>query len=182
MNREITYVLALFIVGTAVASERVITFKNYCSNPVWFGFAGGASTNRYYSGAQCNSNSDCFSGTTCVQTGAIKQCFWNNPVPSNGNYKLVYGQSNSVSIPISSEDYNIVWSGAIAGRTNCNANTNSCDTADCGAGPNGCKPSQGFNQPATQAEVTFQKKDNDYYDVEIINGVNIPVSMGPNNA
>jgi hypothetical protein len=56
-------------------------------------------------------------------------------------------------------------------------------TADCGSDEFGrCKAGQGFMQPATQAEFTFAKQFIDFYDVEIINGVHIPVSMGPLNA
>lgn len=138
MKREI--VIALLLVGTAIASERVITFKNYCSKPVWFGFAGGSSRNRHSpTDTSCGSDGDCYTGTSCVQTGNIRQCFWNNPEPANGNYRLGYGESNEVRIPVTGEDYNIIWSGAVSGRTNCN--DNNCETGDCGNGGKRCKAS-----------------------------------------
>ena len=56
----------------------------------------------------------------------------------------------------------------------------SCQTADCGNGAQGCKPSQGFNQPATQAEFTLNSTDVDFYDVEVINCNNLPIQMSPN--
>lgn len=37
-------------------------------------------------------------------------------------------------------------------------------------------------QPATQAEFTLLKNDIDFYDVEVINGFNMGLSMGPTNA
>jgi hypothetical protein len=83
-----------------------------------------------------------------------------------------------VTIPIYNDGNNKVWGGIIGGRTNCNGDT--CETADCGNGPNACKDGLGLSQPATQAEITMQK-DVDWYDVEIINGVNIPISFGPTN-
>ena len=36
-------------------------------------------------------------------------------------------------------------------------------------------------QPATQAEITMVKTGVDFYDVEIINGIHMPVSFGPTN-
>lgn len=77
-------------------------------------------------------------------------------------------------------DLNFVWSGIIAGRTGCESGV--CKTADCGVGQGGCKPGTGFQQPATQAEMTLIKNDHDVYDVEVINGINIPISMEPTNA
>jgi hypothetical protein len=36
-------------------------------------------------------------------------------------------------------------------------------------------------QPATQAEFTFSKTFIDFYDIEVINGIHMGVSMGPSN-
>lgn len=156
---------------------RTFTLVNNCSAPVWFGFSGGSANGRL-SGTQCNSNSDCYPGTACVQTGGIRQCFWINPQPANGNYQLsANGGTNQISIPDVSNPLGFVWSGVIAGRTNCSGG--GCETADCGGGAGSCKPSQGFTQPATQAEFTLSYAGTDYYDVEVINGVNLPVSMVP---
>jgi hypothetical protein len=50
--------------------------------------------------------------------------------------------------------------------------------------PNGqaaCFPSNGAAQPAALAEFTLSRASADFYDVSIINGANIPISMGPNN-
>jgi hypothetical protein len=158
------------------AATRTFTFVNNCSYPVWLGFAGGSASSKL-GGTTCKTNDDCHAGTSCIQTGDISQCFWNNPAPANGNFQVAAkGGTNTVTIPA----YNngIMWSGAVAGRTNC-AN-GSCQTADCGNGTQGCKPSQGFNQPATQAEFTLSSTDLDFYDVEIINGINLPIQMSPN--
>src|SRR4051794_8765305 len=75
------------VTHAATGGSRVITFKNNCSYPVWFGIAGGSAGSKL-SGTTCNSNSDCYPGSSCIQTGPIKQCFWNNPQPSNGTYQL----------------------------------------------------------------------------------------------
>ena len=77
----------------------------------------------------------------------------------------------------------IIWSGAITGKTGCDASGSNCQKADCGNdGQGSCKPGQGFQQPATQAEMTLAKQFIDFYDVEVINGVHMGVSMGPINA
>lgn len=95
------------------------------------------------------------------------------PAPANNNYKLDPGSSNTVNIP------GAQWSGVIAGRTNCAGGV--CETGDCGGGEGAC--THGFNQPATQAEfTTVPTGGNDFYDVEVINGFNLPISITPSVA
>ena len=89
------------------------------------------------------------------------------------------GEKRDVRIPIYNDGTEIIWSGSMSGRTNCTNTT--CETADCNNGVGGCLPSHGFFQPATQAEITMQKSMIDFYDVEVINGVHLPISMGPIN-
>lgn len=179
-NRAVTMSFAPVVAGTG---NRTINFVNQCPFPVWFGFISGATPNR---NGTCNSDADCFQGSTCVNRGGGgNQCFWKTPVPANNNFQLAAnGGTNNVKIPIYKDGLNYIWSGAVAGRTNCTAA--GCETADCGAGGGACPAGRGFVQPATQAEFTFGMNSPDYYDVEIINGVNIPVAMeaigGPRNA
>ncbi len=181
------FFLLFACINTAMAdpiATRTITFVNNCHFPVWFGFAGGSTNSKNASPDKptlCTSDSDCFTGSSCIQTGSFKQCFWNNPQPANNNYQLAAnGGSNTVNIPVYNNPTNAVWSGAVAGRTGCtNAN---CETATCSRTADGaCDPSRGFDQPATQAEFTFnnQQGSSDYYDIEVINGINIPVQMSP---
>lgn len=180
MARTLT-LLSAFLVGSGVATSRTFTFKNQCSYSVWLGFAGGAEQNRQKSGTQCGGDGDCFEGTSCIQTGPIRQCFWNNPAPADGNYEVApNGGTKDVQIPMNDNGYHIVWSGAVTGRTGCDSASGRCDRADCGNGGEGCIPSRGFEQPATQAEFTLQT-DVDFYDVEIINGISIPIQMNPSN-
>lgn len=90
--------------------------------------------------------------------------------PPNNNFELsANGGRTVVDIPTSG------WSGVIAGRTNCS--DSGCVTADCGGGKGACI--HGFQQPATQAEFTVNNAGTDFYDVEVINGVNLPVSITP---
>ena len=141
MEKKISFT-AIALIGVAAAS-RTFEFVNYCNEPVWFGFAGGATSNVSNTGTLCNSDADCYQGTSCIQTGAINQCFFQNPTPANGDFKLETGQSNSVSIPVYTDANNAIWSGAMTGRTGCDSNGMNCATADCGGDQ--CIPSRGFN-------------------------------------
>lgn len=177
----IAYLFFMMVSPNAFASNgpRQFQLVNQCDYPVWFGFAGGSATNPAGTGTTCQSDSDCYDGTACIQTGDIKQCFWKNPKPSNGTYKLdAKGGSNSVTLPGSS-NAPFVWSGAVGGRRECD-DKGTCAIGDCGTdGSLGCKPGTGLSQPTVQAEFTLSKTGLDFYDVEIINGVSIPTSMGP---
>src|SRR5690606_15512033 len=61
-------------------------------------------------------------------------CYFNEPKPANGDFRLSpNGGSNSVVFPYYNNGLNVVWSGALAGRTGCESGT--CQTADCGPNP-----------------------------------------------
>jgi hypothetical protein len=124
--------LALSLVVVAVsasfeprASGRTFNFHNNCSFPVWFGLVSGAVPN-----GRCSSG--CPAGSYCNGQNGI--CYFNQPKPADGNFRLApNGGSNSVVFPYYNNGLNIVWSGALAGRTGCESGT--CQTADCGPNP-----------------------------------------------
>ena len=70
-------------------------------------------------------------------------------------------------------------------RTGCDSNGQNCKTGDCNAGSNGlCPAGTGGNPPTALAEFTLSSQNvknagPDYYDVSIINGINVGVSMTP---
>ncbi|MBA3660212.1 MAG: hypothetical protein H0W64_00610 [Gammaproteobacteria bacterium] len=163
--------------NTSAAGKRTINFVNQCPFPVWFGFISGATGTR--GGGACKTDADCYQGSTCVDRGAGgTQCFWKTPVPTDNNFRLnPNGGTNSIQLPIYNDGQGAIYSGAVAGRTNCTAA--GCETADCGAGVGACPAGRGFGQPATQAEFTFGKTSPDFYNTEIINGMNLPVEMAP---
>ena len=139
----------------------------------------------------CNADADCMTGASCyVKPGNITgTCFWNNPTPTNQSYQLNNGISNTIQIPqYASNGIGIVWSGAFGGRTGCTSG--SCISALCTSGSENaegpCSLGTGFQQPATQAEPTFvtyptisSPTPQDAYDITVINGANIPMSMYP---
>ncbi len=159
---------------------RTITVVNNCSSVVYFGISGGAVGN------SASSQSDCPANSTYVP--AKSGCFWNNPVPSGNNYALA-ANGGSTSVSIAASDYNgQQWSGGIAGRANCTESglcqTGSCTGAAHGAGGNtglACTITHGFDIPNSAAEFTFLNNGNDAYDITLIGGVIIPVSMQPSN-
>ena len=156
----------------------------------------------------CTQNSDCVGGgTTSTCNLANHQCFWNTPAPadaSTNHYRLApkfngdAAATNTVILTDASvaNGFSLLWSGGFAGRTHCGEGSyptfpytggNTCKTAGCniegnGDGQGGCNVGEGFTTPSTQAEVTFASISPDTYDMTIINGTNVPVSMSPNNA
>ncbi|CDW89125.1 UNKNOWN [Stylonychia lemnae] len=180
MRTQISVIALLLFSTTIRAAERKINVRNLCNKPIWFAASGGSARNIHSpTDTSCGGDGDCFQGSKCVQTGAIRQCFWQNPTFSDGNYKLDPNQQKQTSIPIYDNGSEIIWSGIMGGRSNCSPS--GCETSDCGNGDGACKAGQGFQQPATQAEMTLVKTGVDFYDVEVINGIHLPVSFGPTN-
>jgi hypothetical protein len=101
----------------------------------------------------------------------------NNPnkaLPSNGGWSLAPGASSTMSVADN-------WAGRFWGRTGCNFNSagvGSCQTGDCG-NKLACHGAGG-NPPASLMEITLNGASGlDFYDVSLVDGYNLPVSMGP---
>jgi hypothetical protein len=138
----------------------------------------------------CTSDANCVTGASCY--AGTGKCFWNNPTPTNQSFQLTpLVGTNTISIPeYESNGIGVVWSGAFGGRTGCTSG--GCISALCtGGGENAegvCSLGAGFQQPATQSEPTFityptvsSPTATDAYDVTLINGANVPMSMYPTN-
>lgn len=173
------------------AGTRTFNIVNKCPQKVWFGFNGGGQD---IWGCKTSVDCDRLSGVTGAfdcdpdaskpSTGQKGQCYWKNPTPANNVYELTATTGTQTVILtehvyVTSANQPIVWSGNIAGRTTCTSG--GCQTADCGGGTGGCKVGVGFNQPAMQAEPTYQT-NGDAYDITGINGINVPMSIAPTNA
>jgi len=163
--------------------DRVLTITNECpGQTVVVGVNGGFVED-------CTAGK-CPTGTTCVTTRTPPGCFWDFPAPSCGSPVLATGASATYVLdapPITAPGQTTAtkWSGNVYASTQCTSAGTGCETAQCatsaqgtttvGACPNGTGP-QG---PTTLAEFTLQPDSADYYDVSAINGVNVPVAMGP---
>ncbi|GMI71182.1 hypothetical protein like AT1G75800 [Hibiscus trionum] len=73
------------------------------------------------------------------------------------------------------------WSGLVWARTQCSTSTGrfSCATAECGSDQVACNGKGGV-PPATLAEFTIAENGGqDYYDISVKDGFNLPVSITP---
>lgn len=95
--------------------------------------------------------------------------------PKNGGFPLYIGEEVVMEVPEN-------WSGRLWGRQGCcfdDRGKGSCQTGDC-AGLLHCT-GFGGTPPATIVEMTFGTFQNPlhYYDVSLVDGFNLPVSMKP---
>ncbi|WZZ69352.1 hypothetical protein YC2023_080722 [Brassica napus] len=91
---------------------------------------------------------------------------------SGGGFKLKPGHSIVFKAPVD-------WSGRIWGRTGCKfdkTGTGSCETGSCGSN---LKCSTSGKQPASLAEFTLSSVD--FYDVSLVDGFNLPMTVNPVN-
>lgn len=152
---------------TTIPATRVVQMVNNCGFPVSYSLNGGAMPAPY-------SSSNCPGG---LGTASGNYCYFNNYVGTNGN-ALAIGATDLVIIPAGNAGGQ-QWSGTISASLGCSGS--SCAQAACGngGGTTSCAVGVGFNQPATQAEITMSVNATDSYDVEVINGFHIPISMQP---
>jgi hypothetical protein len=100
-------------------------------------------------------------------------------LPFNGGWELKSGQTVSVNVP---KDFT---AGRFWGRTNCNLKSGQfrCDTGDCGprvqCSADGIK--RGGEPPVTLAEFTLNANGKDYYDVSLVDGFNVKMTIEPIN-
>jgi hypothetical protein len=196
---------SIFSASASNVSSRNMMVINNCPFPVWLGSVSGVYKDKNNQTIDClaspeicpGSNNQGTGTTYCGVTAVVKgipkaaQCFWGKPIVS-ANQPI--GQSKYYLSPeggtlnlnfqtLLNNPHDATWSGTLAGRTNCLPN-GVCESADCGVdknGDGGCAEAKGFMQPATQVEMTFNQKGNDFYDVEVVNGANIPVQIEPQN-
>ncbi|TYH76074.1 hypothetical protein ES332_D04G061000v1 [Gossypium tomentosum] len=96
-----------------------------------------------------------------------------HPVIADGGFYLPTGETRRIEAPWT-------WSGRIWARTGCNFNSNwqpACETGDCD-GRLQCHGLIG-TPPATLVQIALQggKAKPDFYDVSLVDGYNLPVSI-----
>ncbi|KAA8520262.1 hypothetical protein F0562_014518 [Nyssa sinensis] len=95
------------------------------------------------------------------------------PQLMNGGLELKPGQTININAPKR-------WSGRFWGRSECffdQSGKGSCTTGDCGGGALECAGAGGV-PPATLAEFTLDSPL-DFYDISLVDGYNIPLSITP---
>ncbi len=160
----------------SLGTSRTLTLINKCGFSVWFSLNGGAVST---TAKNCPTVA-CPTGTSCNTTNHT--CYWKNYAPDGVSvdpYLLTNNATKTVTILQTSVDPAVLWSGNISASTGCAGAT--CTQATCqnNGGTTACAPGIGFSQPATEAEITMNKSTTDSYDVEVINGFHIPISMEP---
>ncbi|XP_057973177.1 thaumatin-like protein 1 [Malania oleifera] len=118
------------------------------------------------------------SGTTFTFINRCDYTVWPGIQPNAGTagldttgFELRSGGSRSSQAPPP-------WSGRFWGRTGCNFDAGSgqgrCATGDCGSGQVECNGAGG-SLPATLAEFTIGSGTQDFYDVSLVDGYNLPM-------
>ncbi len=187
---------------------RTLTFDNQCDQPVWFSLVsgtvgpppagtgpGGADANVCADGSGPTSFT-CPYGTTCRYVNDdTAYCFYDIPSPGTNRgsdlletYMLDAAgtpggvTTNTMAIPVYQAN-DIIFSGGASARVGCqnaSGDFTHCVIGNCNHDDNalGCGYTTGTSNGATIAEFTFQKTAIDFYDVSVINGAHLPISMG----
>ncbi|EEF32745.1 Zeamatin precursor, putative [Ricinus communis] len=121
-------------------------------------------------------------GATCATFTLINKCDYTvwpgilgNPKLDSTGFELPKGSSRSFQAPTG-------WSGRFWGRTGCTFDTSghgSCSTADCGSSQLECNGNSAA-PPATLAEFTLGSGSQDFYDVSLVDGYNLPMLVEVN--
>eukprot|EP00253_Pinus_taeda_P021529 PITA_21529 len=116
-------------------------------------------------------------GATFVIQNQCSYTVWAAGIPVGGGKALGQGETWSVDVPTGTS------AGRFWGRTSCSFDASGqgkCNTGDCG----GLLNCQGSGQPpATLAEYTLNGGNNrDTYDISLVDGFNIPLSITPSDA
>ncbi|KAL6217165.1 hypothetical protein ACLB2K_010382 [Fragaria x ananassa] len=105
-----------------------------------------------------------------------KETIWPAVFPgenfNGGGFPLKPGQAIVFTAPVS-------WSGRIWGRTGCNFDKNGNGTCQTGACGSSLKCGASGNTPASLAEFTLAQPD--FYDVSLVDGFNLPLTITPVN-
>lgn len=166
------------IIAPATAVPRTITIINKCPFTVYAGISGGSANL-----SKGSAPGTCPTGTYDTESqdpNGYEICYWNNPIPSNSKYKLNSNESTVFTIPTSSLDtVGAMWGGSIAARLKSGG---SWLIGDCSKGMSGesCAIGVGFSNPVTLTEFTILPGGFDTYDVGLIGGVTVPISVAPN--
>ncbi|XP_037431350.1 thaumatin-like protein 1b [Triticum urartu] len=105
-----------------------------------------------------------------------------SPRLARTGFYLASGATDAVAAPSSG-----AWSGNFWARTGCAVDASTgrlaCATADCGTGDVACA-GRGPAPPVTLAEITLAAPGGggqDFYDVSLVDGFNLPLSIAPDN-
>ncbi|HUR81451.1 MAG TPA: thaumatin family protein [Thermoanaerobaculia bacterium] len=180
------------VAQTPPSTDRTLTIVNQCpAQTLNVGAIGG-----FVQNCGAAPGYECPTGTQCnTSRSPAPGCFWALPSATSGTSVLGTGQSVvytltappiSETVPIpggGTQTIQVKWSGSVFAATGCDANGQNCATGMCNlkgkpvvCSTPGVAP---FPGPLSAAEFTFAPFGPDYYDITVINGMNVPVSMAP---
>lgn len=109
-------------------------------------------------------------------------CYWTLPEEENGNVDRELGPGEYARFNLHSTSVDTRWSGTIWASTGCDA-VDGCATGVCYSPDTNyiCPAYVGPGGPTTKAEFTLSNGGKDYYDVSLIDGVNLPMMIEPDN-
>lgn len=188
--------------------QRLFKITNNADEDIWLGLTAGTMSCKTNSDCPTNAAGSCQgadptigkAGTcTCAsgnECGSIAQCrsdnnfcYWNLPNLGIAQMNLAANGGHSViCFPAPSDGFGIQWSGNMFARTGCDDTGKSCDTGECNSSANEpCPTGTGGNPPASLFEFTISNQTStapttagpDFYDISIINGINLGMTVGP---
>ncbi|MBN8550089.1 MAG: hypothetical protein J0M12_12295 [Deltaproteobacteria bacterium] len=199
-----TYGVPASTAETCQEGERAFTIANNSTEDIWLGVTAGTISCLSDSGCPtgasglckganpaagvagtcgCSSDADC--GTVSECNSNNKFCYWNLPAMGVGQMNLAKTKKTILCFPAPKSSLGIQWSGNMFARTHCDENGQNCATGDCKSSAKGpCPIGTGGNPPNTLLEFTLSNQatagyGSDFYDVSIINGINLAASFGP---
>eukprot|EP00928_Gymnodinium_smaydae_P038562 TRINITY_DN26578_c0_g1_i1.p1 TRINITY_DN26578_c0_g1~~TRINITY_DN26578_c0_g1_i1.p1 ORF type:complete len:514 (-),score=70.55 TRINITY_DN26578_c0_g1_i1:44-1474(-) len=153
---------------------RRVTFHNQCQRPMVMAATGGNSQ------LACSTTADCPEGLVC-DTEHTKSCYFTFEEPSTG-WTIAAGDTLVMYTPnVEVTQLNgatVDWSGNIAFVPNSTQDGGAFPSAICN-NMDHCPPWQGLTGVHTVVEFTFQPHGPDFYDVSVINGMNVGIEMKP---
>lgn len=158
--------------------ERDFTFVNNCSETIWVG----ALTNQFKGGFEltgsCTMDSDCMNACPTITgiSNCSSSCF-------NGSCTVEFtGNINTTTADSISGRFWPMTGCSFDGSQECTGSDRCCDTGSCtiSGGGFGLQCNSSGDSPNTVAEFTLTSgANNDFYDISLIDGYNVPVEMKP---
>lgn len=107
-------------------------------------------------------------------------CYWDLPPEVSGNTDRELGTGESFRYELYETEGDVRWSGTIWASTGCDK-VDGCATGVCVSPTTEyvCPSYVGPGGPTTKAEFTLSDGWKDYYDVSMIDGVNLPMMIEP---
>ncbi|CAN0062870.1 unnamed protein product, partial [Laminaria digitata] len=107
-------------------------------------------------------------------------CYWDLPAEESGNTDRMLNTGEHFRYYFHDTPSETRWSGTVWGSTDCDI-VQGCATGVCVSPATNhiCPAYVGPGGPTTKAEFTLSNVGNDYYDISMIDGVNLPMMIEP---